>query len=73
MTTNNIPTELATIASGRVILTTADFARAIGIQPQTARKWACYGNGPILPVKVGKRLGWRVADIAKLLNGGAER
>lgn len=69
MATTNIRHELDVIANGRVILGTADFARAIGIQPQTARKWACYGNGPILPVKVGKRLGWRVSDIARLLNG----
>ena len=36
-------------------------------QPQTLRGWACLGNGPIHPVRINGRLGWRTADIRRLL------
>lgn len=36
-------------------------------QPQTLRGWACLGNGPIHPVRIAGRLGWRTADIRRLL------
>ena len=39
-------------------------------QPQTLRKWACLGNGPILPVRINGRLAWRVSDLQVLLAGG---
>lgn len=38
---------------------------------QTLRAWACLENGPIRPVRINGRLAWSVADILKLLNGGA--
>ena len=40
-------------------------------RPQTLRLWACYETGPIRPVRVNGRLGWRVAEIRRLL-GAAE-
>ncbi|MCC8400956.1 DNA-binding protein [Paraburkholderia sp. MMS20-SJTN17] len=49
------------------ILTTAEAARAINRQPQTLRKWACLGNGPLIPVRIHGRLGWKAADIAALI------
>lgn len=36
-------------------------------QPQTLRGWACLGNGPLHPVRINGRLGWRTADIRRLL------
>lgn len=35
--------------------------------PQTLRTWACFGNGPIRPIRIGTRLGWPVAEIRRLL------
>ncbi|MGT2458790.1 helix-turn-helix domain-containing protein [Cupriavidus basilensis] len=52
------------------ILTTKEAAAIINRKPQTLHKWACLENGPIRPIRINGRLGWRVADIASLLNGG---
>lgn len=52
------------------VLTTDQAAAAINRKPQTLRKWACLENGPIRPVRINGRLAWRVADLAKLINGG---
>lgn len=38
-------------------------------KPQTLRKWACLGIGPIRPVRIAGKLGWRVCDIEALLAG----
>lgn len=46
-------------------------AKALGRQPQTLRKWACYENGPIRPVRINGRLAWPLDEIAALLNGEA--
>lgn len=37
---------------------------------QTLRKWACYEDGPLRPVRVNGRLAWAVADIDRLLGNG---
>lgn len=39
----------------------------LGRQKQTMRGWACFGEGPIAPVRVNGRLMWRVEDIRRLL------
>ena len=39
-------------------------------KPQTLRNWACFENGPIRPIRINGRLGWPVAAIRSLLNGG---
>ena len=39
-------------------------------KPQTMRAYACLG-GPILPTRINGRLAWAVADIKRLLAGGA--
>lgn len=54
----------------REILPTGEAARHLNKADQTMRKWACLQNGPIRPVKVGGRLGWRTSDIRRLV--GAE-
>lgn len=54
-------------AETREVLTTADAARHLLRQPQTLRGWACLDNGPIRPVRINGRLGWRTADIRRLL------
>ncbi|MEM5293528.1 DNA-binding protein [Burkholderia sp. JPY481] len=53
------------------ILTTEAAAVALNRRPQTLRKWACLENGPIRPIRINGRLAWKVADIQKLLTGGA--
>ncbi len=53
------------------ILPTHEAAPLINRSPQTLRKWACLENGPIRPIRIHGRLAWRVADIQKLLAGGA--
>jgi hypothetical protein len=40
-------------------------------KPQTMRAYACLENGPIRPHRINGRLAWAVADIKRLLNGGA--
>ena len=52
------------------ILPTPEAAQALGRQPQTLRRWACDGSGPIKPIRINGRLHWAVADLQKLLNGG---
>lgn len=51
------------------ILDTAQAARAINRRPQTLRRWACLGDGPIRPVRINGRLGWRVEDLRRLIEG----
>lgn len=51
------------------VLTTDEAAAVLNRQPQTLRKWACLECGPIRPVRINGRLGWRVADLEKLLSG----
>ena len=41
-------------------------------RPQTLRGWACLENGPIRPVRINGRLGWRTSDIRRLLLGGQQ-
>lgn len=55
----------------RTTIPTAEAAFHLDRQPQTLRMWACLENGPIRPIRVNTRLAWPVADIRKLLAGGA--
>lgn len=64
-----IPPGLAAISNGRDTLSTAEAATVLNRATQTLRKWSCLENGPILPVRINGRLAWKVADLAKLLNG----
>ena len=51
----------------RCVLPTEEAAAHLNRQPQTLRKWAMNGEGPIQPIKVGRRLGWPVAGLRKLV------
>lgn len=53
------------------ILSTSNAAEILNRKPQTLRKWACLENGPILPIRVNGRLGWRVEDIRRLIDGNS--
>jgi len=69
--TNTIYTQLdQLIASHRTMVSTSEMVQLLEIKSQTAYKWACYQNGPIQPVRIGKSLRWRVSDIAALIQGG---
>lgn len=66
----DLPPALAEVASGRDYLTTREFARAVNKAEQTVRKLNCltceaYG---VRAVKIGNRLLWPVAQIARLLS-----
>lgn len=50
-------------------LGTLEAAAMIGYQPQTLRRWACEGSGPIRPRRINGRLRWSVAEIRALLAG----
>ena len=52
-------------------LVTRDAAAVLERSPQTLRKWACLECGPLRPVHINGRLGWRVSDLQRVLNGGA--
>ena len=73
METSNYPPELARVAQGRDFLSTAEFARALGRSGRTARKnLSLTGHAwGIKPRKVGGRLLWPVADVARALAGAA--
>lgn len=60
-----IPLNLET----RFAVTTAEAATHLNRAQQTLRIWACYENGPILPIRINGRLAWRVADLRALLEG----
>lgn len=64
--------ELLKTANGRDMLTTNEAAPVINRAPQTLRKWACFENGPIRPVRINGRLAWRVIDLISLLEGSAK-
>ena len=51
-----------------LILSTPEAARLLRRKPNTLRKWACFDSGPIKPIRIGNRLQWKTADIARLLN-----
>lgn len=55
----------------RSAIPTAPAAYYLSRKNQTLRMWACLENGPIRPVRINKRLFWNVAQIRKLLAGGA--
>lgn len=58
------------IATLPVVLTTKQAAAAINRAPHTLRKWACFENGPIRPLRINGRLAWKLEDISKLLAEG---
>lgn len=53
----------------REVLPTAVAARHLLRKEQTLRGWACREDGPIRPVRINGRLGWRTTEIRRLLGG----
>lgn len=45
---------------------TACAAYHLGRKVQTLRKWACYENGPVRPVRIHGRLAWPVSELRRL-------
>jgi hypothetical protein len=68
-----IPPTLAEIAAGRDHIATNEFARAFTRATQTVRKNYCHRGEcfGVRPIKVGGRLLWPVADVARVLTGEA--
>jgi hypothetical protein len=46
---------------------TACAAYHLGRKVQTLRKWACYEDGPLRPVRLHGRLAWAVTDLRRLV------
>lgn len=51
------------------IVGTSKAAEILNRKKQTLRLWSSEGSGPIRPVKIGGRLGWRVEDLERVLRG----
>ena len=51
----------------RATLPTREAAMHLHRAEQTLLLWACKENGLIKPVRIGRRLGWPVADIKRVL------
>lgn len=51
----------------RELLPTDAAAFHINRRPQTLRAWSHHGSGLLTPVRIGSRLGWKTADIKRLL------
>jgi hypothetical protein len=63
----------STVAELPSMAPTSEAAPSIHRKPQTLRKWACTGTGPIQPVRVNGRLLWRIADLQRLLRGESSK
>ncbi|VTX91244.1 Helix-turn-helix domain protein [Acinetobacter junii] len=48
-----------------LLITTAEAAKLLGMQPQTLRRWAVYENGPITPKRHGRLLRWNRNEILR--------
>ena len=48
-----------------LLISTADAAKLLGMQPQTLRKWAIYENGPVTPKRHGRLLRWNINEILR--------
>lgn len=54
----------------RPTFNTEEAAYYLNRKAQTLRRWACYEDGPIRPIRIHGRLAWSVASIIALLKGG---
>jgi len=52
----------------RATLNTEETAFYLNRKPQTLRVWACLENGPIKPIRINRRLAWKVSEIKNLLS-----
>ena len=51
----------------RAALPTAEAALHLGRAQQTLRLWACMESGPLRPIRIHGRLGWKTEDLRALL------
>lgn len=51
----------------RSLLPTPEAAIHLNRAQQTLRLWASNEDGPLRPIRIGNRLGWKVADIKALV------
>ena len=56
-------------SESRITVDTATAAFHLNRRPQTMRKWACQGDGPLRPVRINGRLAWPVADLIRVQQG----
>ena len=65
----NTPTFTPLSQENRLLVDTITAAFHLMRKPQTLRAWACHQDKAalVLPVKIGNRLAWRVADIKNAL------
>lgn len=67
------PDFVSLAAQVRSTVSTDEAAFHLGRKPQTLRKWACYEDGPLRPVRINGRLAWRVTDLQRVLNEGSAK
>jgi hypothetical protein len=48
-------------------VSTKDAAGYLNRKVGTLHRWSCLGAGPIAPIKIYGRLGWRLSELAALL------
>lgn len=51
----------------RATIPTREAAYHLQRQEQTLLLWACKENGLIRPIRIGRRLGWPVSEIKRVL------
>jgi len=51
----------------RSVLPTPEAAYHLNRAQQTLRLWACYGDGPLRPLRINGRLAWPVNAIKELM------
>jgi hypothetical protein len=68
---SRLPIDVFAAFAGRAIVTTKEAARLVNRAEQTLRIWAMRESGPIRPVRIRGRLGWRVEDLRRLIQEGA--
>lgn len=56
------------IATPTALLNTEEAARVLGIAPTTLATWRCTGRVPLPYVKIGRRVGYRPADLERFLD-----
>ncbi len=54
-------------AETRAAIPTTEAARHLNRRPQTLRRWACFENGPVRPIRINGRLAWPVSEIRRVL------
>jgi len=47
-------------------VTTEQAAHYLNRRPQTMRRWACFEDGPLRPLRINGRLAWSVSDLRRV-------